>query len=446
MSAAGGLLFFSSFSSVAVFFFFFSSCCFRLGAVGAAELPAPRNVDMLTLNTNYALVWDWGAAESHAVTFTTEYIGRHKLNYKRSPNWYMACNQTTSRSCDLTKFNLHFLGIHVIRVRANLNGSHSSWVQLEFCPDKDTNLGPPSKVRLSPAGNVLDVFISDPLTSTNTSMKEKQPGMYYSIVYWEGSADTQASSVQTLDSSSNLVTLPHLRPWTGYCVSVQSRYDFYNKSSSFTSPQCMQTEGPTQWWVVFLCFLASLVICFLLVLLGMFGFFRVYKSVKDLFYPTNQLPTHFKEYLCDSPGSDIPHLFTPDSESELLCDKVTICPEPVLEIHNPPHEVLQAPPAGLEPDSSGRHSRQDSSGSGDSGIYSTGGAGGSGGSDGSGGSGQTLAASGAEASSSSSSSSSSWQGSGPGPVDPERVRMLDMTPALKTRPAMADEGVVDMFV
>ena len=41
----------------------------------------------------------------------------------------------------------------------------------------------------------------------------------------------------------NTVTLPDLRAWTWYCVSVQSRYDFYSKTSAFTTPHCMQTEG-----------------------------------------------------------------------------------------------------------------------------------------------------------------------------------------------------------
>lgn len=76
-------------------------------------------------------------------------------------------------------------------------------------------------------------------------------------------------------------------------------------------------------------------------------------------------PPH--QYLCDSsPGSDMPRLLTADSEAELCCDKLTICPEVVLlEIHLPP--PLTAPPSELEQDS-GRHIRQDS---GDSGIHST---------------------------------------------------------------------------
>lgn len=64
------------------------------------------------------------------------------------------------------------------------------------------------------------------------------------------------------------------------------------------------------------------------------------------------LSSVFLQYLCSSPGSDIPRLLTPDSESELLCEGVTICPLPaVLEIHIPPAEELAAPPSGLEPNS-----------------------------------------------------------------------------------------------
>lgn len=40
-------------------------------------------------------------------------------------------------SCDLTGCNLHYLGIYMIRVRANANGRHSDWVLKEFCPDTD---------------------------------------------------------------------------------------------------------------------------------------------------------------------------------------------------------------------------------------------------------------------------------------------------------------------
>lgn len=44
--------------------------------VSAVEvLLPPQNPTMVTLNTNYALKWDWdqSAAEGHEVTFTTQY-------------------------------------------------------------------------------------------------------------------------------------------------------------------------------------------------------------------------------------------------------------------------------------------------------------------------------------------------------------------------------------
>ncbi|XP_070770328.1 interleukin-10 receptor subunit beta [Enoplosus armatus] len=404
--------------------------CLRTDAVGA-KLAPPQNVTMMALNTNYTLTWDWdqSAAESHAVTFTTQYVAKYKLKYKKkSLIWGTACNKTSHRTCDISACNLHYLGIYMLRVQANANGNHSNWVLKEFCPDKDAAVGPPTKVDLSPAVSDLDVFISDPLTSTNSSMKDHLSKLYYKILYWERSGDTEVVRTQTLNSSANLVTLPNLKAWTWYCVSVQSRDDFYNKSSSFTSPHCMQTEGATPWWQISVYFLGSLVICFLVMLLSLYGSFWCYKTVKATCYPSAQMPKHLKEYLCDSPGSDVPHLLSPDSESELLCDKVTVCPEPpLLEIHEPPPEALAAPRTDLEPDGSGRHSRHGSSGSRDSGVYSTGGSSG-------------LRQPGGDRSSA--GAEDSWQG----PFDAERVKMQDMAPGPKSPPLTADEGIVDMCV
>lgn len=398
-------------------------------SVAGAGLAPPQDLIMITLNTNYTLTWDWdqNSAESHAVNFTTQYVGKYKLNSKKkSPDWSTACEEMSRRSCDLTVFNLHYLSIYVLRVRANVNGHHSDWVQKEFCPDKDAAVGPPSKVETEPAGSDLDVFIFDPLTNNNTSMKDHLPKLYYHILYWERSIDSQALRTQTLRSSANMVTLPNLKAWTWYCVSIQSRDDFYNKSSSFTSPQCMQTEGNTPWWQIFLYFLGSLVLCFLVMLLSLYTSFWCYRTLKATLYPSIQLHAHFMEYLCDSSGSAIPHLLTPDAESELLCDKVTVCAEPaVLEIHSPPPGALLAPPSGLDPDV--RHSRQDSDSSGDSGVYSTGGS-------------SSLQQ--PNSSQSSTGAKDVWLG----PFDLEQVKLQQMAPGLKSQRLIADEGIVDVRV
>ncbi|XP_078119149.1 interferon alpha/beta receptor 1a-like isoform X3 [Sander vitreus] len=214
----------------------------------------------------------------------------------------------------------------------------------------------------------------------------------------------KAVETQMLASKATVVTLSDLKAWTWYCVRVQSRYDFFNKKSSFTSPHCMQTEGAIPWWQIFGYFLL-LVICFLLLLVIICSSFWFFKTVKATFYPSNQLPPHF-QYLCDSSGSDIPRLLTTDSDSELLCDKMTVCPKPpVLENHIPPPEALPVPPS----DSSGRHSCQ---GSGDSGVYSTG-------------------------------CSSGDEDSGQGFLDLEQVKMKDMAPGLKTRLLITEKKIKD---
>ncbi|XP_037542182.1 interleukin-10 receptor subunit beta [Nematolebias whitei] len=349
----------------AVFCVFLVLLCLH-GSAAEAELAPPQDVKMITLNTNYTLSWAWDqrTAGSGAVTFTTQYVSRYKLKMKK-PRWNTACEAASRRSCDLTRLNLHYLSIFMLRVRAELNGRHSEWVLKEFCPDKDAEIGPPSKMDVSAAGSALDVSIMDPLTSSNTSMREHLSKLSFHIHYWELSDERQ---VQVLNSTTNLVTLSDLKAWTWYCVRVRSYYDFYDKSSSFTSPQCALTQGTVPWWQIFLFFLGSLLMCFLLVLLFLYGSHRCYWLCKTTLFPNEQLPPHIKQRLFDSPDSDCPRLVLSDSKSELLCEDVTFCPDcAVLEIHG-----SAAPPAGLEGSNSCRHFRQDSSSSGDSGVYSAG--------------------------------------------------------------------------
>ncbi|CAN9498053.1 unnamed protein product [Ophioblennius macclurei] len=344
------------------------TCCLHSSAA-AAQLAPPHNVTMITLNTNYTLSWDYDSSvgNAHAVTFTTQYLPKFKLRKKKA-NWITTCNETAQWSCDLTVFNFHYLGIYMIRVRATVNRIHSDWVQKEFCPDKDAAVGPPSGVRLLPVGSDLEVSITDPQTIKNTSMKEHLPKLYYHIHYWERAGDALGTPLRSI---TNTVTLPNLKAWTWYCVSVQSACDFYNKSSRFTTPLCMQTEGPVPWWQICLYFFISLMICFLLVTFLLCGFFWIRKTIKATFYPVNRLPAHFQQYRHESTDSDIPPLFTPDSES-VVCDKVIIFPQPeLLEEEIPSDEELLEHLADMPSDNSGKHSCQVSSSSGDTGIYST---------------------------------------------------------------------------
>lgn len=49
---------------------------FSSRALAGAQLPPPHNLNVISMNTNYTLTWDWdqGSAESGAVNFTTHYV------------------------------------------------------------------------------------------------------------------------------------------------------------------------------------------------------------------------------------------------------------------------------------------------------------------------------------------------------------------------------------
>ncbi|KAG7256091.1 hypothetical protein CRUP_027703, partial [Coryphaenoides rupestris] len=72
--------------------------------------------------------------------------------------------------------NRYFRALYMLRLRANSGRLHSHWVGI---------LPGQGRVELAPAGPLLDVRISDPLTSTNGSVKELYTQMYYRVVYWE---------------------------------------------------------------------------------------------------------------------------------------------------------------------------------------------------------------------------------------------------------------------
>ncbi|XP_049341349.1 interleukin-10 receptor subunit beta [Astyanax mexicanus] len=333
---------------------------------GMANLPRPRNVRPQTLNTDYILKWDWDqtASSESSTTFTAQSLAKYKVkNAKRKNDWKTVCECTSEHHCDFTGAELYYLGMWLLRVRAQNESHVSSWVQIEFCPDRDAAIGPPSAVEVKPVKGMLEVAISDPLTSENTSMKDWVKDLQYIVQYWKDPLEMQKK--KQLVITTNLVTLPDLETWTVYCVRVQSRYDFYNKSSTFSPIHCEQTEGQMPYWQIFLYFLLSLAVSFLLVLGLSFCFFKSFKAIKNTFYPSIQLPTHIQEYLCDSPGSDMPHLLTTESEVEICCDRLdilaadTVATDVVMEIHNPPQDSEQ---------DSRNHIRHSS---GDSGVYST---------------------------------------------------------------------------
>ncbi|XP_061774510.1 interleukin-10 receptor subunit beta [Nerophis ophidion] len=348
-------------------FLLFFVVCWLQPINGRAELFPPQNVDLVTMNTCYMLKWDWNesTSNSHAVSFSAQCIAKYKLDLKTKHTWTTACDNTALKSCDLSVCRMFYLGVYILRVRANVNGNHSNWVLKTFCPEEHATIGPPSNVRLATHGSNLSVSISHPLTSLNCSMTEEFSKLSYNILYWEHNEDMQVLEPKILKSDKSEVTLTNLKSWTFYCVRVQSRFDFYNKTSTFTLSKCIQTEGPIPLWKRILYFLGSFFLFFLVVLLLLYISLKCYWTVKETFYPKIHLPPFFQKDSHDSFGSDIPCL--PYLGSEVFCDEVLICEKPQ-GFHSLPSEVLAS---SQEPNSSGQDSLWDVRRSQDSGVYCT---------------------------------------------------------------------------
>lgn len=57
--------------------------------------------------------------------------------HKNKQNWKTVCESTPEHSCDFSSKELHYLGVWLLRLRAESDQNVSSWVRKEFCPDKD---------------------------------------------------------------------------------------------------------------------------------------------------------------------------------------------------------------------------------------------------------------------------------------------------------------------
>ncbi|TSM60584.1 Interferon alpha/beta receptor 1a [Bagarius yarrelli] len=347
-------------------------CC---ASLVCAALPVPQNVTLHTLNTNYVLKWVWDVDlvqdDARNVTFTAQYLAKFKLKKpKNKQDWTSLCESTPEHECDFSSAKLHYLGVWLLRLRAQSGQSVSAWIVKEFCPDRDAAIGPPLAVNVTPVKGLLQVMISDPLTFSNGSMKELLPNLYYFIVYWKMSSSTPKCN--NITSANKLVILPVLESWTWYCVRVRSLDDYYKKRSFFSPTYCIQTDGHTPYWQIVLYFLLSLGLSFPLFLGLCLFIFRAGKLVMNTFFPSVPLPAPILEYLGDLHSSEMPRLLPAEPELEICSDNLDILiPQPqdtevaeiTLKVHLPAETSQQ----------SGRTLSRHSSC--DSGVYSTEGSG-----------------------------------------------------------------------
>uniref|UniRef100_A0A3B4ERS9 Interleukin-10 receptor subunit beta-like n=1 Tax=Pundamilia nyererei TaxID=303518 RepID=A0A3B4ERS9_9CICH len=234
-------------------------------------------------------------------------LRKHQLK-RKTPNWITACNQTSHRSCDLTRFKLLFIGNFMLRVRATVDGRHSEWAQKTFCPYEEAFIGPPD-VTLHVTGTSLEVSIKDPVFK-QSELRETYTSATYNITYWKSSSKEE---VGTPDRA----VLSDLDPLSEYCVQVQIIYNMNPRPGEYSDVVCERTGDvdATPWVAAVVAFVVMATVVALVVTLVVY-----WKQISKFLFPEVVLPPHFKE-VCVLPFN--PFIYPVSLPSE-HCDHVSI--------------------------------------------------------------------------------------------------------------------------
>ncbi|XP_046902678.1 interleukin-10 receptor subunit beta-like isoform X1 [Hypomesus transpacificus] len=196
-----------------------------------AELPPPINVRIDSINMELVLQWDAALNTTDNITYTAEYRGFY-------PPYKVMCGNITELRCDFSSV-LQPFGVYSFRVRAELQGEGSPWVEISnFVMDEHTEIGPPSVI-LNASGINIEVTIMDPVFRIKT-FRDVYTMASYNITYWE--KDHKDKAVHMSDIEQPRMVLPDLESWTSYCVQAQVKTLRLNKLSQPSGVVCETTR------------------------------------------------------------------------------------------------------------------------------------------------------------------------------------------------------------
>ncbi|MGH0118643.1 UNVERIFIED_CONTAM: hypothetical protein FKN15_047623 [Acipenser sinensis] len=168
-------------------------------------------------------------------------------------------------------------------------------------PVSKARIGPPSDVKLKSRSGFLDINISDPLMKIkDKTLHNTFDNILYLVSYWK---NTSREEVKTIRSEQTFLVLENLEPWSTYCVQVQISVSF-NNTGEPSRPVCEKStsEGKTPGWMIAVILICSLVAVAAVILCLFFVGFYTYKTV-HFFFPSCNLPEHYKELLTKTPNS-----------------------------------------------------------------------------------------------------------------------------------------------
>uniref|UniRef100_A0A8C9WUV1 Interleukin 10 receptor subunit beta n=1 Tax=Scleropages formosus TaxID=113540 RepID=A0A8C9WUV1_SCLFO len=192
-----------------------------------AVIPDPANVTVVSYNLGVVLEWDYPHEWHENVTFTASSRTGRSYRVVFFPTYL----------CDFTK-DVHHFGTYVFKVRAELQGEASRWVNTsDFSADKHTIIGPPGITLYSKDGD-MEVELQDPVMRAST-LREVYSMVTYNITFWK---EGQEEKIKKNTEQTRLM-LPNLQPWTNYCVQAQVYINAYTRNGELSKVVCKATTS-----------------------------------------------------------------------------------------------------------------------------------------------------------------------------------------------------------
>lgn len=278
------------------YFFCLPTVLFYIGFISTEYVPVPDNVRVSSLDLGLQLTWD-------PPKNITDKLLKYTAELRNWRDFDAVCINSSSLSCDFTN-NVSAFGIYQLRVRTELNGETSEWVETEeFKLDNITEISAP-RVELRSRKGKIEVDITDPLMRKK-HLRDVYNKVSYLVHYWK---EGEVTKKKERKAEQNRFMLLELDPQVNYCVqvAVQVQLFLYNKSSHFSNVTCIYNtySDEVEQWFIAVVLLVSFGVVFIAVVLIFLAVWYTYKVCR-MMHPDVKLPEHLKQYLFERPQSSM---------------------------------------------------------------------------------------------------------------------------------------------
>nr|AHJ11133.1 CRFB4 [Ctenopharyngodon idella] len=261
--------------------------------VSTESVPIPEDVRVKSLDMGLVLEWD-------PPQNTTNKLFNYTAEIKNWRDFYEPiCVRSSSLSCDFIN-NITTFGAYQLRVRTELHGETSDWVETEnFKVDEIIEISAP-RVELTSRKGQTEVDNTDPPLKKR-DLRDVYTHVSYLILYWKKGE----AKKEELIRDQTRVMLPNLEPLVNYCVEVAVLY-VPNKTSQPSNLTCVTNSSSHEaepGLIAVVLLVSFLVVLFAVVLI----FLAVWYSYKvcRIIFPDPKLPENLKQFLSQQSQSPI---------------------------------------------------------------------------------------------------------------------------------------------